>query len=92
MVSKRNRVLLAYPRPLVDPLMPELAMFYLDLLEEAGLLSQLLGDWLAAEILICDRSRFRNLVQLAPAGTPSRPYHVAMWRQLHLGARRGGAS
>jgi pimeloyl-ACP methyl ester carboxylesterase len=60
-----------------DPLwiasMPDLAMFYLDLLEEAGLdgihlIGNSLGGWLAAEILVRDRSRFRSLVQLAPAG------------------------
>src|SRR5690348_8335523 len=53
--------------------MPDLAMFYLDLVEEAGLdglhlIGNSLGGWLAAEILIRDRSRFRSLVQLAPAG------------------------
>jgi pimeloyl-ACP methyl ester carboxylesterase len=53
--------------------MPDLAMFYLDLIEEAGLdsihlIGNSLGGWLAAEILIRDRSRFRSLVQLAPAG------------------------
>lgn len=53
--------------------MPDLAMFYLDLLEEAGLdglhlIGNSLGGWLAAEILIRDRSRFKSLVQLAPAG------------------------
>jgi pimeloyl-ACP methyl ester carboxylesterase len=51
----------------------DLAMFYLDLVEEAGLnrihlIGNSLGGWLAAEILIRDRSRFRSLVQLAPAG------------------------
>src|ERR1700732_1301829 len=53
--------------------MPDLAMFYLDLIEEAGLdridlIGNSLGGWLAAEILIRDRARFRSLVQLAPAG------------------------
>jgi pimeloyl-ACP methyl ester carboxylesterase len=53
--------------------MPDLAMFYLDLVEETGLnrihlIGNSLGGWLAAEILIRDRSRFRSLVQLAPAG------------------------
>ena len=53
--------------------MPDLAMFYLDLIEETGLddihlVGNSLGGWLAAEILIRDRSRFRSLVQLAPAG------------------------
>ena len=53
--------------------MADLAMFYLDLIEEAGLdgvhlIGNSMGGWLAAEILIRDRSRFRSLVQLAPAG------------------------
>jgi pimeloyl-ACP methyl ester carboxylesterase len=53
--------------------MPDLAMFYLDLVEEARLdgihlIGNSLGGWLAAEILIRDRSRFRSVVQLAPAG------------------------
>ena len=53
--------------------MPDLAMFYLDLVEEVGLggvhlIGNSLGGWLAAEILIRDRSRFQSLVQLAPAG------------------------
>ena len=53
--------------------MADLAMFYLDLVEEAGwgkihLIGNSLGGWLAAEILIRDRSRFNSLVQLAPAG------------------------
>lgn len=52
---------------------PDLAMFYLDLIEEAGLtdihlIGNSLGGWLAAEILIRDRSRFRDVVLLAPAG------------------------
>ena len=51
----------------------DLALFYLELLEEAGLdrihlIGNSLGGWLAAEILIRDRSRVRSLVQLAPAG------------------------
>ncbi|MBV9584768.1 MAG: alpha/beta fold hydrolase [Alphaproteobacteria bacterium] len=57
--------------------MPDLAMFYLDLIEEAGLdgihlIGNSLGGWLAAEILIRDRARFRSLVQLAPAGICSK--------------------
>src|SRR5260370_20646030 len=53
--------------------MPDLAMFYLDLVEEAGidrmhLIGNSLGGWLAAEILIRDRSRCRSLVLLARAG------------------------
>jgi pimeloyl-ACP methyl ester carboxylesterase len=53
--------------------MSDLAMFYLDLVEEVGLdrihlIGNSLGGWLAAEILIRDRSRFQSLVQLAPAG------------------------
>lgn len=51
----------------------DLALFYLDLVEEAELdnlhlIGNSLGGWLAAEILIRDRARFRSLVQLAPAG------------------------
>ena len=51
----------------------DLALFYLDLVEAAGLddihlIGNSLGGWLAAEILIRDRSRFKSLVQLAPAG------------------------
>jgi pimeloyl-ACP methyl ester carboxylesterase len=51
----------------------DLALFYLDLVEAMGLdrihlIGNSLGGWLAAEILIRDRSRFRSLVQLAPAG------------------------
>jgi pimeloyl-ACP methyl ester carboxylesterase len=53
--------------------MADLAMFYLDLIEEVGLdrihlIGNSLGGWLAAEILVRDRSHFRSLVQLAPAG------------------------
>jgi pimeloyl-ACP methyl ester carboxylesterase len=44
-----------------------------DLIEETGLdrvhlIGNSLGGWLAAEIRIRDRSRFKSLVQLAPAG------------------------
>jgi pimeloyl-ACP methyl ester carboxylesterase len=51
----------------------DLAMFYLDLVEEAGLdgihlVGNSFGGWLAAEILVRDRARFKSLVQLAPAG------------------------
>src|SRR5207237_421089 len=53
--------------------MPDLALFYLDLIEAARLdpihlIGNSLGGWLAAEILIRDRSRFKSLVPLAPAG------------------------
>jgi pimeloyl-ACP methyl ester carboxylesterase len=53
--------------------MSDLALFYLDFLEDTGLdrvhlIGNSLGGWLAAEILIRDRARFRSLVQLAPAG------------------------
>jgi pimeloyl-ACP methyl ester carboxylesterase len=53
--------------------MPDLAMFYLDFIEAMGLhhihlIGNSLGGWLAAEILIRDRARFRSLVQIAPAG------------------------
>lgn len=52
---------------------PDLAMFYLDLIEAADLrdihlIGNSLGGWLAAEILIRDRSHFRDVVLLAPAG------------------------
>jgi pimeloyl-ACP methyl ester carboxylesterase len=51
----------------------DLALFYLDLIEQEDLddihlIGNSLGGWLAAEILIRDRSRFRSLTQLAPAG------------------------
>jgi pimeloyl-ACP methyl ester carboxylesterase len=60
--------------------MPDLALFYLDLIEEAGLdgihlIGNSLGGWLAAEILIRDRARFRSLVQLAPAGIRTKGVH-----------------
>src|SRR5215472_8211143 len=42
--------------------MSDLAMFYLDLIGNS------LGGWLAAEILIRDRSRFSSVALLAPAG------------------------
>ena len=53
--------------------MADLALFYLDFAEEAGLdglhlIGNSLGGWLSAEILIRDRARFRSLVLLAPAG------------------------
>lgn len=53
--------------------MADLALFTLDLIEELGLddihlIGNSLGGWLAAEILIRDRARFKSLVQLAPAG------------------------
>ena len=74
--------------------MADLAMFYLDLVEEAGLngvplTGNSLGGWLAAKILIRDRSRFKSLVQLAPAGI--RVKGRLLQGQLHLGARGGGA-
>jgi pimeloyl-ACP methyl ester carboxylesterase len=52
---------------------PDLAMFYLDLIEQAGLdsihlIGNSLGGWLAAEMLVRDRARCKSLVQLAPAG------------------------
>jgi pimeloyl-ACP methyl ester carboxylesterase len=53
--------------------MGDLALFYLDLIEDMGLdqinlIGNSLGGWLAAEILIRDRARFRSLALLAPAG------------------------
>ena len=52
---------------------PDLAMFYLDLIEDAGLdrvhlIGNSLGGWVAAEMLVRDRARFRSVVLLAPAG------------------------
>src|ERR1700721_374765 len=46
--------------------MPDLAMFYLDFIEEMGLdrihlIGNSLGGWLAAELLIRDRRAFRSL-------------------------------
>jgi pimeloyl-ACP methyl ester carboxylesterase len=51
----------------------DLAMFYLDLIEDAELdrihlIGNSLGGWLSAEILVRDRSRFRSVTLLAPAG------------------------
>jgi pimeloyl-ACP methyl ester carboxylesterase len=51
----------------------DLAMFYLDLIEDTGLdrvhlIGNSLGGWLSAEILIRDRSRFQSVTLLAPAG------------------------
>src|SRR5438270_12635345 len=48
--------------------MPDLAMFYLDLIDAMGLdrihlIGNSLGRWLAAEVLIRDRARFRTLVR-----------------------------
>ena len=74
--------------------MPDLAMFYLDLIEQAGLdhihlIGNSLGGWLAAEILIRDRSRFQ---EPRPAGAGRHPRKGrALRRQLHLGPRGGGA-
>src|SRR5260370_1734198 len=53
--------------------MPNLAMVYLDLVEEAGLdrihlIGNSLGGWLAAGILIRDPSRVQSPGLLAPAG------------------------
>jgi pimeloyl-ACP methyl ester carboxylesterase len=52
---------------------PDMAMFYLDFLEATGLdgvhlIGNSLGGWISAEILIRDRSRFKSLTLLAPAG------------------------
>ena len=51
----------------------DLAMFYLDLIEDAGLdrvhlIGNSLGGWLSAEILIRGRLRFQSVTLLAPAG------------------------
>jgi pimeloyl-ACP methyl ester carboxylesterase len=52
---------------------PDMAMFYLELIEtmrieKAHLIGHSLGGWIAAEILIRDRARFESLTLLAPAG------------------------
>lgn len=52
---------------------PDMAMFYLDLFESmaiegAHLIGNSLGGWIAAEILVRDRTRFKSLTLLAPAG------------------------
>jgi len=52
---------------------PDLAMFYLDFLEHEGirevhLVGHSLGGWIAAEIAVRDRSRFKSLTLIAPAG------------------------
>ncbi len=52
---------------------PDLALFYLDLIEAMGierfhLIGHSLGGWAAAELLIRDRARCRSLTLLAPAG------------------------
>lgn len=52
---------------------PDMAMFYLELLEameikNAHLIGHSLGGWIASEILVRDRSRFESLTLLAPAG------------------------
>ena len=52
---------------------PDLAMFYLDFLEAAGLagvhlIGHSLGGWIAAELAIRDCARLRSLTLLAPAG------------------------
>jgi pimeloyl-ACP methyl ester carboxylesterase len=62
--------------------MSDLAMFYLDLVEEAGLdrvhlIGNSLGGWLAAEILIRDRSRFRSLSSWPRPASASKAYHAA---------------
>ena len=51
----------------------DVAMFYLDAIEEWGLrdihvIGNSLGGWIAAEMAIRDCSRFRSLTLLAPAG------------------------
>jgi pimeloyl-ACP methyl ester carboxylesterase len=52
---------------------PDMAMFYLELLETMGLekihlVGHSLGGWIASEILVRDRARFQSLTLLAPAG------------------------
>ena len=74
--------------------MADLAMFYLDLVEEAGLdrinlIGNSLGGWLAAEILIRNREHFPQSCTTC-AGRHSRQRR-AVRRQLHLGPGGGGA-
>jgi pimeloyl-ACP methyl ester carboxylesterase len=52
---------------------PDLAMFYLDVIEELGLapfhlIGHSLGGWLAAEIAIRDRSRLKSVTIMSAAG------------------------
>jgi pimeloyl-ACP methyl ester carboxylesterase len=52
---------------------PDMAMFYLELIETMGLdnvhlVGHSLGGWIASEILVRDRARCRSLTLLAPAG------------------------
>jgi pimeloyl-ACP methyl ester carboxylesterase len=52
---------------------PDMAMFYLEFIETLGLddihlIGHSLGGWIAAELLIRDRSRFQSLTLIAPAG------------------------
>jgi len=51
----------------------DMALFYLELIEELALdnvhlIGHSLGGWIAAEILIRDRARFKSLTLMAPAG------------------------
>jgi pimeloyl-ACP methyl ester carboxylesterase len=52
---------------------PDLAMFYLDLIEAMGLerfhlIGHSLGGWVAAEMLVRDRARCQTMTLIAPAG------------------------
>jgi pimeloyl-ACP methyl ester carboxylesterase len=52
---------------------PDLAMFYLDFIDEIGLkkfhlIGNSLGGWLASEIAMRDSSRLKSLTLIAPAG------------------------
>jgi len=52
---------------------PDMSMFYLELMEELDLrevhlMGHSLGGWIAAEIAIRDRSRIKDLTLIAPAG------------------------
>jgi alpha-beta hydrolase superfamily lysophospholipase len=74
--------------------MPDLAMFYLDIVEEAGLdrihlIGNSLGGWLAAED---PHPQSLALPQPRPARAGWHPRQgSAVRRQLHLGPRGGGA-
>ncbi len=52
---------------------PDMAMFYLEFIETLGLddihlIGHSMGGWIAAEILVRDRSRVQSLTLIAPAG------------------------
>lgn len=71
---------------------PDVAMFYLDFIEQLGLknihlIGHSLGGWIAAELAIRDRSSLKSLTLIAPAGirVPGVPFgDVFLWsREEH---------